>query len=81
MWSNSSKVPIWVERCRVNTETLASAQIELKASPRNPNVATENKSSNVDSFDVACFVAANEAQGLKSHSNRHDHIHNSLNCT
>ena len=78
LWSKSIVVPTSAETCRVEIETVARAQSELKASPRNPKVETEKRSENVDSFDVACFVAEIKGQIQFPSSSNHQIVRDIL---
>ena len=55
--SKTNLVPRRALEQRVMTCNFDVAQSELRASPRNPKVATSSKSSNFWSFDVWCFDA------------------------
>src|ERR1700676_4032510 len=59
--ANSTRVPSSSSAARVCRSNRETAAIEGSASPRNPSVAIESKSSAVRSFDVACRSNASSA--------------------
>src|SRR6185437_6008135 len=59
--ANSIRVPCSSSAARVSSVSRDTAAIEGSASPRNPSVAIESKSSAVRSFDVACRSNASSA--------------------